>query len=67
MEKLGAIALSSDILEKADISLWAFELDEGSEPRMNGYDVTRAIRNLPDPYASSIPIVAMTANAEEEF
>lgn len=35
-------------------------------PRMNGYDATRAIRNLPDPYASSIPIIAMTANAFDE-
>ena len=34
MEKLGAIALSSDILSKANIGLWAFELDEGCEPRM---------------------------------
>ena len=34
MNKLGAIELSSDILEKANIGLWAFELDEGSEPRM---------------------------------
>ena len=34
MEKLGAIALSADIFEKANIGLWAFELDEGSEPRM---------------------------------
>ena len=32
MEKLGAIALSSDIFEKANIGLWAFELDEGSSP-----------------------------------
>ena len=34
MEKLGTIELSSDILTKANIGLWAFELDEGSEPRM---------------------------------
>ena len=34
MEKLGTIELSSDILEKANIGLWAFELDEGSAPRM---------------------------------
>ena len=34
MEKLGALALSSDILEKANIGLWAFELDEGKAPRM---------------------------------
>ena len=31
---LGAIPLSTDILEKANIGLWAFELDEGCEPRM---------------------------------
>ena len=31
---LGAIPLSTDILEKANIGLWAFELDEGREPRM---------------------------------
>ena len=31
---LGAIPLSSDVLTKANIGLWSFELDEGSEPRM---------------------------------
>ena len=35
-------------------------------PRMNGYEATMAIRALPDDWASSIPIVAMTANAFEE-
>ena len=35
-------------------------------PRMNGYEATREIRGLPDPRKSSIPIVAMTANAFEE-
>ncbi len=38
MNKLGALELSSDIFEKADIGLWAFELDEGSEPRMYADD-----------------------------
>ena len=38
MEKLGALALSSDILEKANIGLWAFELDEGCAPRMYADD-----------------------------
>ena len=38
MEKLGAIALSSDILKKANIGLWAFELDEGCAPRMYADD-----------------------------
>ena len=31
---LGAIPISSDVLAKANIGLWAFELDEGCEPRM---------------------------------
>ena len=31
---LGAIPLSSDVLTKANIGLWSFELDEGCEPRM---------------------------------
>ena len=35
-------------------------------PRMNGYEATREIRNLPDKELSKIPIVAMTANAFEE-
>ena len=32
----------------------------------HGYEATREIRGLPDPKKSSIPIVAMTANAFEE-
>ncbi len=35
-------------------------------PVMNGYEATRAIRALDDPGLSSIPIIAMTANAFEE-
>jgi len=35
-------------------------------PEMNGLDATRAIRKLADPWASSIPIVAMTADAFSE-
>ena len=38
MEKLGAINRSSDIFEKANIGLWAFELDEGCAPRMYAND-----------------------------
>lgn len=32
-------------------------------PLMDGYEATRQIRSLPDEKASSIPIIAMTANA----
>ena len=35
-------------------------------PIMNGYQATAAIRELKDPAKSSIPIVAMTANAFDE-
>ena len=35
-------------------------------PEMNGLDATRAIRALKDPWASSIPIIAMTADAFAE-
>ena len=36
-------------------------------PEMNGYETTRAIRELPDhPQARTIPIIAMTANAFAE-
>ena len=35
-------------------------------PKMNGYDATKAIRKLTNPYASKIPIIAMTANAFAE-
>jgi CheY-like chemotaxis protein len=35
-------------------------------PEMDGYDATRCIRALADPYAQQIPIVAMTANVFQE-
>ena len=35
-------------------------------PEMNGLDATRAIRAMDRPWASSIPIIAMTADAFSE-
>ncbi len=35
-------------------------------PIMDGYEATRAIRELPHPDAKTIPIIAMTANAYKE-
>ena len=35
-------------------------------PEMNGLEATRTIRKLEDPWASSIPIIAMTADAFSE-
>ena len=49
MEKLGAIALSADIFEKANIGLWAFELDEGCAPRMYADDTMLRLIGLEHP------------------
>lgn len=35
-------------------------------PRMNGYDATKAIREIPHNFDDRLPIIAMTANAYEE-
>ena len=35
-------------------------------PVMDGYEATKAIRQIPDEALSSIPIIAMTANAFSE-
>jgi signal transduction histidine kinase/DNA-binding response OmpR family regulator/PAS domain-containing protein len=35
-------------------------------PEMDGYEATRRIRALEDPYAKEVPIVALTANAFQE-
>lgn len=35
-------------------------------PLMNGYDTTRAIRALDDPYYQNLPVIAMSANAYDE-
>ena len=45
-QKLGTIALSDDIFDKAKIGLWAFELDEGSAPRMYVNDVMLGLIGL---------------------
>ena len=56
VEKVKNAAKGSYLLVFMDIQM----------PEMNGLDATRAIRALDDPWASSIPIVAMTADAFSE-
>ena len=52
-----------DIIQRSQIDIVLLDLQM---PVMNGYEATKAIRNLPSTYASAIPIVAMTANAFEQ-
>ena len=56
VEKMKTAAKGSYLLVFMDIQM----------PEMNGLDATRAIRALDDPWASSIPIIAMTADAFSE-
>ena len=60
----GQIAL--DRLTHAEPDYYQLILMDVQMPGMNGYEATQAIRALENPALSSIPILAMTANAFEE-
>ena len=55
-----------DKMEAADEGQYMLVFMDIQMPVMNGLDATRAIRRLPRPWASSIPIIAMTADAFSE-
>ncbi len=55
-----------DMLSKASEGSYELIFMDVQMPEMNGLDATRIIRKLEDPWASSIPIVAMTADAFSE-
>ena len=55
-----------DMLQKSQPGYYQLVLMDVRMPEMNGYDATRAIRQLEDQQLASIPILAMTANAFEE-
>ena len=55
-----------DKMEAAEEGQYMLIFMDIQMPVMNGLDATRAIRRLPRPWASSIPIIAMTADAFSE-
>ena len=60
----GRIAV--ELLERSQPGYYQVVLMDVRMPVMDGYEATRAIRALPDRTLSSIPVIAMTANAFEE-
>ncbi|MBR3296566.1 MAG: response regulator, partial [Firmicutes bacterium] len=53
-------------MSQAEEGSYALVFMDIQMPEMNGLEATRAIRKLSDPWASSIPIIAMTADAFSE-
>ena len=55
-----------DKMKAAERDKYALVFMDIQMPVMNGLDATRHIRALDDPWASSVPIIAMTADAFSE-
>ncbi len=53
-------------VQETDGGYYDFILMDIQMPHMNGYEATKAIRQLEDNAKSNIPIIAMTANAFDE-
>lgn len=60
----GSIAV--DMVKASEAGYYDLILMDVQMPIMNGYEATKAIRNLEDSALASIPIIAMTANAFDE-
>ena len=55
-----------EMMEKAEEGRYTLIFMDVQMPEMNGLDATRTIRKMENPWASSIPIIAMTADAFSE-
>ena len=61
-----AVDILSKIAAKGDYNHYNLVLMDVQMPHMNGYEATKAIRNIKVPEGIHLPIIAMTANAFEE-
>ena len=73
MEELGFVVdvvsdgtIAVEKMEAARKGQYDLILMDIQMPIMNGYEATKRIRAMKDPYCRQIPIIAMTANAFEE-
>ncbi len=55
-----------DMIKTAEKGRYTLIFMDVQMPEMNGLDATKTIRKLDDPWAASIPIIAMTADAFSE-
>ena len=61
-----AVEMVRKSVEEGNSEFYDAVLMDIQMPRMNGYDAAKAIRALPDPQDTHMPIIALSANAFQE-